>query len=107
MAEPPTTEAPFDEPWQASAFALTVELHRRGAFTWPEWAGALSRAIATGGAATYYESWLSALEDLATAKGLAGEAELPDRKHAWEHAYLATPHGRPVELGHHRAPSTT
>ena len=28
----------FAAPWQAQAFALTLSLHERGAFTWKEWA---------------------------------------------------------------------
>jgi len=32
----------FAEPWQAQAFALALQLHEQGAFTWTEWAAALS-----------------------------------------------------------------
>ena len=28
----------FTAPWQAQAFAMTLALHERGVFTWPEWA---------------------------------------------------------------------
>jgi len=94
-------EPVFDEPWQAQAFALTVQLHRQGAFTWTEWARALSAQIAAAGpddGAGYCASWLAALESLVAAKGLAGSAELAARKAAWDEAYRATPHGRPVEL---------
>ena len=91
----------FAEPWQAQAFALTLKLHERGAFTWPEWAQALSEELATdptddGG--RYYEHWVAALERLTTGRNLAAEDELATRKAAWRHAYLHTPHGRPVEL---------
>ena len=51
----------FAEPWQAQAFALVLQLHERGAFTWPEWAEALSRRLkATPDAdgAQYYDRWL-------------------------------------------------
>ena len=61
----------FNEPWEARAFAMTVALHERGLFTWPQWADALSRQIAlaqaTGDADlgdTYYQHWLRALESL-------------------------------------------
>ena len=41
---PPEPRA-FEEPWQAQAFALTLDLHGRGAFTWTEWAaGPVARA---------------------------------------------------------------
>ncbi len=91
-------EAPFEEPWQAQAFALTLALHQRGAFSWSEWAEALAEAIVSAPDAPYYESWLTALESLARAKNLTDGAELADRKSAWTHAYLHTPHGQPVAL---------
>jgi nitrile hydratase accessory protein len=91
-------EAPFDEPWQAQAFALTLALHARGAFAWSEWANALAEAIAARPDAPYYEAWLTALEALVSAKGLSDGAELTTRKDAWTRAYLSTPHGQPVEL---------
>ncbi len=91
----------FAEPWQAQAFALTVQLHAEGAFTWAEWADALSRELASdpeddGG--RYYHHWVAALEQLAAARRLTGPAELADRTAAWAEAYAHTPHGRPVEL---------
>lgn len=91
-------EPVFAEPWEAQAFALAVALHARGAFTWTEWAAALAGAIAEDPAAPYYERWLAALETLSTARGLTDDAALAERKHAWEHAYETTPHGKPVEL---------
>jgi nitrile hydratase accessory protein len=61
----------FNEPWEARAFAMTLALHERGVFTWPQWAEALSqqidRAHASGDADlgdTYYQHWLRALESL-------------------------------------------
>ena len=47
---------------------------------------------------SYYQHWLAALEHLAIAKGLSEAGELALRVHAWREAYLATPHGQPVEL---------
>lgn len=66
-------EPVFREPWEARAFALAVELHGKGVFTWPEWSQALGREIArpgAGGAERYYEHWLAALEALLAEKGL-------------------------------------
>ena len=92
----------FAEPWQAQAFALALQLHAEGAFTWTEWAGALSAKLAAAGpdddGSRYYEHWLAALEGLAVAKRLAAEPEMAARKHAWAEAYRRTAHGRPVEL---------
>jgi nitrile hydratase accessory protein len=92
----------FAEPWQAQAFALALQLHAQGRFTWPEWAQALSQRLKAAGpeddGARCYEHWLAALEDLVAAKRLAAGTELADRKEAWADAYRHTPHGRPVEL---------
>jgi nitrile hydratase accessory protein len=98
---PVDAEGPvFAEPWQAQAFAMAVQLHRQGVFTWTEWAAALSAELADAhdDGSHYYEHWLRALEGLVTRRGLAGEGALHDRRHAWEAAYRRTPHGKPVEL---------
>ena len=95
----------FAAPWQAQAFALTLALHERGAFTWPEWAAALAAAIQSAQAAgdpdtghTYYRHWLNALETLVLQKGLADAARLHALEHAWEAAAERTPHGEPIAL---------
>lgn len=92
----------FAEPWQAQAFALALELHAQGAFTWTEWADALSRRLSAAGpggdGARYYEHWLATLEDLVVSKKLTAGIELAERKRAWAEAYRHTPHGRPVAL---------
>lgn len=99
---PRDAEGPvFAEPWQAQAFAMTVTLHEAGAFTWPEWAQALSEELKgdpTDDGARYYDHWLAALERLVVARGLAPRDALQGRKHDWAEAYRRTPHGRPVEL---------
>ncbi len=96
----------FAEPWQAQAFALTLQLHEAGHFTWREWAEALGAEIDAARASgdpdlgdTYYRHWLAALERLAAEKGLAQSGELGARKAAWKRAFLTTPHGQPVVLG--------
>ena len=95
----------FAEPWQAQAFAMTLQLHERGLFSWPEWAAALSaqiaRAQADGDADlgnTYYQHWLAALETLVTAKGAAQAGELARCAQAWDHAADRTPHGQAIVL---------
>lgn len=95
----------FAEPWMAQAFALTLQLHQRGLFSWPEWAEALSaqiRAARQGGDAdlgdTYYHHWLAALEGLVAAKGAAQADELARCARAWDHAADRTPHGQPIVL---------
>ena len=95
----------FAEPWQAQAFALAVKLSEQGHFTWKEWAASLAdelQAAAKRGepddGSRYYEHWLTVLERLVMAKGLAHPAALLRRKEAWTEAYRNTPHGKPVEL---------
>lgn len=93
----------FREPWEAQAFALAVQLHHGGAFTWAEWAETLGREIADAGAADtgedYYLHWMAALEKITAAHGLVSREELLSRKDAWDRAARATPHGEPIELG--------
>ena len=99
---PRDAEGPvFAEPWQAQAFALTLKLHATGAFTWTEWAQALSAELAGDpgdDGSRYYDHWVAALEALVTARRLTGATELAARKAAWAYAYETTPHGRPVEI---------
>ena len=95
----------FREPWEAQAFAMALALHKRGLFTWPEWAAALADEIKRAQAAgdpdtggTYYRHWLNALERLVTEKGIA-DARLLARYHdAWDRAADRTRHGDPIEL---------
>ena len=95
----------FAEPWEASAFALAVQLSGAGYFTWDEWATTLSEEIRAAQQAgdpdvgdTYYRHWLRALERLCRERGLVSEGEGSERKEAWRRAYLNTSHGKPVEL---------
>jgi nitrile hydratase accessory protein len=104
--EAPMPDAPpFAAPWQAHAFALTLALHERGVFGWPQWTAALAAAIARAQArdepddgSTYYHHWLDALETLLQERGLADAATLHALMHAWEDAAARTPHGQPVVL---------
>jgi nitrile hydratase accessory protein len=98
-------EPVFAEPWQAQAFAMAVELHRQGLFTWPEWAAALAGQIRCAGADgdadggdRYYHHWLAALEQIVAAKGAGSLAELARTRQAWDRAARRTAHGRPIEL---------
>lgn len=95
----------FNAPWEAQAFAMTLMLHQRGLFTWPEWAQALARQVAAAQAAgdpdlgdTYYRHWLAALEAIVAEKGAASTADLLRYQQAWDRAADRTPHGRPIEL---------
>ena len=95
----------FKAPWEAQAFAMTVSLHARGAFTWREWADALARELAAALArgapddgSYYYEHWLAALEKLVAGKNLVAGREMERRVDEWDAAARSTPHGKPIEL---------
>ena len=101
----PRPEQPFEQPWHAAGFALTVHLHERGLFSWTEWADTFanvpanaSHASGPDGGDDYYRVWLAALQNLLVKRGVAGDAEISDMMTAWTEAYLATPHGHPVTL---------
>lgn len=102
---------PFREPWQAKAFAIVVLLHRQGRLEWDEWVRVLSAEIAAApqqpgedSDAAYQRQFLSALERIVAALGIAGADDQRRRKEEWRRAYLNTPHGHPVELEAARAP---
>ncbi len=95
----------FKAPWEAQAFAMALALHERGAFNWKEWARELAAVIAelkargdpdTG--EDYYRHWLTALERIATRKGLVTGEVLQARCEQWAQAARETPHGQPIEL---------
>ena len=104
--DPASGDAPaFAEPWQAHAFAMVVQLHERGLFTWREWADTLAECIAAAQAAgdadrgdTYYAHWLAALERIVARKGASSVGELSRYAAAWDHAADRTPHGQAIEL---------
>lgn len=95
----------FREPWEAQAFAMTLALHERGLFTWPEWAAKLADEIKRAQDAgdpdtgeTYYRHWLAALERIVAEKGVTDDRTLARYREAWDHAADRTPHGKPIEL---------
>jgi nitrile hydratase accessory protein len=74
-----SSEPVFNEPWEASAFAIAVSMNQAGLFTWSEWVGCLSEEIkaaeaalggADQGAGQYYRRWIAALEKLVIAKNI-------------------------------------
>ena len=105
-ALPCDAEGPvFREPWEAQAFALAIDAHARGLFSWSEWAAELSAQIKAAQAAgdpdtgqTYYRHWLATLEALTIQKGAASRVQLEQVQQAWDRAAKATPHGQPVVL---------
>lgn len=83
----------FQAPWQARAFAMTVDLHKRGVFEWSEWCETLGARIKSAQAAgdpdlgdTYYNHWLAALETLVTEKQVTSSEALAACKEDWRSA---------------------
>ncbi|MCV2864889.1 nitrile hydratase accessory protein [Albidovulum sediminicola] len=97
--------APFDEPWQAQLFALTVALSEAGRFSWAEWTESFGatlkehgRARPLDGQGDYWNAWLVTLEGLLARTGMAAREEADRFRALWEAAYLSTPHGQPVRI---------
>ncbi|MBW8635839.1 nitrile hydratase accessory protein [Hoeflea sp. WL0058] len=92
----------FEEPWQAQAFAMVVQLNEQGLLDWSDWAEALSAELGSPGAAAdgsdYYECWLAALEKLLAAQGIVSGSQIGSVAEAWRRAAHATPHGSPILL---------
>jgi nitrile hydratase accessory protein len=57
-------DQPFDEPWQARAFAMAVVAAERMGVPWDEFRDRLKAAIAAHPERPYYEAWMDALERL-------------------------------------------
>lgn len=96
----------FEQPWHAQALALADSMVRAGHFSPSDWAETLGAALAAAearGAPDTQESYflcvVEALETLTARNTPISGAALTERKAAWERAYRATPHGKPVVLG--------
>ena len=96
---------PFDEPWHAEVFAVTVHLSERNLFSWAEWTEALGEQISKvklgrylDSSNDYYNLWLQALIELISTKGITDAEAILDVQNRWADAYRNTPHGKPVKL---------
>ena len=93
-------EAPFDEPWQAQLFALTVALNEAGHVTWSDWAARFGPMVRTAPAADYWQIWSDALVALLEEANISGAGEIGALAKRWQAAAKATPHGSPISLAH-------
>ncbi|WP_147125266.1 nitrile hydratase accessory protein [Shimia ponticola] len=99
MREP---DRPFDAPWQAQVFAMTVALNEAGQLDWSRWAEALGTQLADQSEVSndaYYSAWLAAFETVLLEDGIADAGQVSDLTAQWHAAARATPHGQPIELG--------
>ncbi len=95
----------FGEAWHAQVLAIADTLVTSGQISATDWAetlGAERDADESAGRAdteeTYYAAALRALERLLDGTAIVASGDLKTRRDTWERAYLATPHGAPVEL---------
>ena len=93
-----TPDAPFEEPWQAQLFALTVALNEGGHFAWTEWAEVFGPRVQGVGPEHYWDIWSEALVALLERKGIADASEVLALTERWQAAARATPHGKPILL---------
>ena len=104
-------EFAFAEPWQAETLATTVELSRRGVFTWKQWVERFSTEIRDNpqregedANTAYYRQWLAALEQLLASLGIADSRQIDAAQEDWRRSYLHTEHGKPVQFRRGLAP---
>ncbi len=69
-------ELQFAAPWEGRAFGLALALVDRLDLDWEAFRQRLIVAIADDPERPYYESWLAAVESLATDHGLVDQAEV-------------------------------
>ena len=99
--------ASFNSPWEASLFALAVQLSRQGVFTWADWTKAIGEEIRNESADNgeeYYHRWCDALQNLLISGKIVSMEEIKHRTKEWHDAYANTPHGRAVELPKEKPP---
>lgn len=96
---------PFNEPWHAHIFAITVHLNEQGHFDWNDWSKVFSTALSSKGSENliindddYYLIWLRTLEKFLRETGKIQSDEIMQYFRDWEAAFLNTPHGQPVTL---------
>ena len=107
-------EPAFEEPWQARAFAVAVQLTERGEgdLPWEDFQGRLVEEIEADGddvdatEDVYYEQWLRALERLLVEEGFLDEGELAERAREFEAGerdaaeFVIGEHGHSHDHGH-------
>ena len=105
MVSPDSPPVVFETPWHAELFAITVHLHNKGVFCWPDWTARFSHALAIAGAHhsldgsnDYYDVWLDTFIQFMAEQGVTDEIAIDGMSEKWRKAFLHTPHGMPVTL---------
>ena len=99
------TYRPFEQPWHAEVFAVTVHLIETKLFSRVEWTQTLGQHISAAntmcvinGTDDYYQVWLRTLIALLSVKEVTDLETLASMQNRWAKAYRNTPHGEPVNL---------
>ena len=99
------SEPVFSEQWHAQVIALVELLIADGKIEAEDWSQTLGAELdqqvtdtSMDTDAIYYSAFLSALEQILDRSQFALQAEVDRREQDWRHAYLNTPHGKPVAL---------
>ena len=80
-------ELVFQSPWESKTFGLAVALHEEGLYGWDEFRQALTNEIKKWNSNhnendkkwSYYERWLSSLEEILVKKRVLSKKELDQR----------------------------
>lgn len=91
-------DVPFDAPWQAQLFAMTVALNEAGLFNWSEWAEMFGPKVQTVEAEAYWSMWSEALIEMLQSRGITDACQVAQLTAEWQAAAHATPHGQPIAL---------
>ncbi len=96
-------ESHFDEPWQATIFALVVALLEKKVLSLAQWGEAVSAELKDScpGNHAYYQAWTRALEKLLVQQQLIGPMQLTQYRQAWQLSAQLTEHGKPLTLKPH------
>ncbi len=85
-------ELVFQSPWESKTFGLAVALHEEGLYDWDEFRKVLIDEIKKWTSNhnekdekwSYYERWLSSLEEILLKKGIFTKKELDQRTEEFE-----------------------
>ena len=85
-------ELVFESPWESKTFGMAVALHEQGLYDWGEFRKVLideikeweSRSTENSKKWSYYERWLSSLEEILVKKGIFSRKELDRRTQEFE-----------------------
>ena len=92
---------PFEKPWHAELFAITILLIKNKIFSWPEWTSCFSEKLQQNrlegmvdGGDDYYTIWLNTITDMIISKNITDVSYLYEVTQLCVSAYLTKPHSK-------------